>query len=62
MANHYIPDLTPHKSDRGWCLRTKDRDPVVNDGGFVEWFTSRAKAVEAIPRVRWDADNEWLFI
>jgi hypothetical protein len=62
MTTLNIPELKASKRDRGWCIEANNHDAVVNESGFVQWFTSRAKAVKAIPAVRYDAENEWLVI
>jgi hypothetical protein len=48
------------KGDRGWCLHSHDGETIVYPDGFVAWFTSRAKALEAVAGVTFDAENEWL--
>jgi len=62
MTNLNVPELKPSKRERGWCIEANNHETVVNNGGFVEWFTSRAKAMKAIPSVRYDAENDWLVI
>ena len=51
--------LVAENTERGWKLRTYDRDNVVCPEGFTVFFKSKAKAVAAKPLVKYDARNEW---
>ncbi len=54
--------LTPKKTERGWCLRDKTGETVVNAEGFTAWFKSRDAAVKAAPKARHDTVNDWIVI
>lgn len=53
------PIMKPKRSDAGWFLCDPSGDVVVDEGGFAALFPSRRAAVEAIPRVRWNRQDQW---